>query len=504
MVSQMRLDYGFSGYQVRVPVRKKIGNSQKRAFEILASVAGELLQECKTFVPPNCKEDQQNTPKNAVLKEQGDERQSSKCNHSDWETYDEKTSIHGYNQIYTLNKFSHAQNWFNLKACSSLKIFDQSEKICLADLLANVNDRNAEMQALLLNVKSATLPLAGCLDVLETDHKPYAFFCSESKLKASLFKDWITLGPSRHSDNIETVSGDDDENYIGRTQVATTLKTFRLPSDMADRRIKNLSSSGHWRVSPNLNGGASFRNEGTRRTIFHNGRTSYTCQRSQRTSHFKRRKFFNQCPFFAPGRGFQFEDRFSSADKRSNGDNCSAAVRVASSVASPRPHPGSRDRNVKLRIKSFKVPELFVEIPTTTTVGSLKRTVMEAVTTILGDGLHIGVLFQGKKVRNDSKTLLQTGISQDNKRRNLGFTLEPRHKQIIPPPCSGEQGLTRISGRHWSIQQESPFSKGGERTCATGAFRQGPCCPCLLVSTAGQATALIRCLEVLLDLWSIL
>lgn len=28
--------------------------------------------------------------------------------------------------------------------------------------------------------------------------------------------------------------------------------------------------------------------------------------------------------------------------------------------------------SVKLRIKSFKVPELFVEIPTTATVGSLK------------------------------------------------------------------------------------------------------------------------------------
>ena len=103
---------------------KKSGNSKKHAFDILASVAGELLQECKTFVPPNCKEDQQNTPKNAVLKEQEDERQSSKCNHFDQETYDEKTSIHGYHQIYTLNKFSHVQDQFNLKAYSSLKSFD--------------------------------------------------------------------------------------------------------------------------------------------------------------------------------------------------------------------------------------------------------------------------------------------------------------------------------------------------------------------------------------------
>ncbi|XP_017977086.1 PREDICTED: telomere repeat-binding protein 5 isoform X3 [Theobroma cacao] len=425
MVSGTRLDYGFSGYQVpvfprasrsargRVPIRKKGGNSQKHAFEILASVAGELLQESKIFVPPNCEEDQQNTPKNIVLKER-DEGQLSKCNHSVQETHDEKTLIQGYHQIYTLNKFSHSQDRFNLKACSSIKSFDQSEKLCLADQLANVNDRNASPSAKI-----------------------------ESKLKASLFEDWITLRPSGHADNIETVDRDDDENDTGCTQAATTVKAFRLPSDVADQRIKNLSAGRHWRVSPNLNGGASFKNDGKRRSFFRNGRTSYTRQRSQRISPFNRRKLFNQFPFSVPDRGFQFEDKFNSADKRSNCDNCTAAVGVASSVARRHSQPGPRDRNVKLRIKSFKVPELFVEIPTTATVGSLKRTVMEAVTTVLGDGLHVGIFLQGKKVRDDSKTLFQTGISQDHKHRNLGFALEPRHAQIIPPPGPGEQGLTR-------------------------------------------------------------
>lgn len=57
---------------------------------------------------------------------------------------------------------------------------------------------------------------------------------------------------------------------------------------------------------------------------------------------------------------------------------------------------------------------------------------MEAVTTILGDELHVGILLQGKKVRDDSKTLVQTGISQDDKRHRLGFMLEPRHTRISP------------------------------------------------------------------------
>ncbi|KAE8705669.1 TRF-like 2, putative isoform 2 [Hibiscus syriacus] len=42
-----------------------------------------------------------------------------------------------------------------------------------------------------------------------------------------------------------------------------------------------------------------------------------------------------------------------------------------------------------------RVPELFIEIPESATVGSLKRTVMEAMTAVLGGGC-IGVLFQGK------------------------------------------------------------------------------------------------------------
>ncbi|KAL5720899.1 anthranilate synthase component 1 [Ranunculus cassubicifolius] len=60
----------------------------------------------------------------------------------------------------------------------------------------------------------------------------------------------------------------------------------------------------------------------------------------------------------------------------------------------------SRDSHVKLSIKSFKIPELFIEIPETATVGSLRRTVMEAVTAILGGGLHVGVLFQGNPLHH--------------------------------------------------------------------------------------------------------
>lgn len=61
---------------------------------------------------------------------------------------------------------------------------------------------------------------------------------------------------------------------------------------------------------------------------------------------------------------------------------------------------------------------------------------MEAVTAVLGGGLRVGVILQGKKVRDDSKTLLQTGISHDNQLDALGFTLEPNSSQSLPPICA--------------------------------------------------------------------
>lgn len=56
----------------------------------------------------------------------------------------------------------------------------------------------------------------------------------------------------------------------------------------------------------------------------------------------------------------------------------------------------------------------------------LQRMVMEAVDTLLSDGHRVGLMVQGKKVRDDNKTLYQTGISQDNTHLDsLDFSLEP-------------------------------------------------------------------------------
>lgn len=63
---------------------------------------------------------------------------------------------------------------------------------------------------------------------------------------------------------------------------------------------------------------------------------------------------------------------------------------------------------------------------------------MEAVTSVLGGGLCVEVLLQGKKVRDDNRMLLQTGISCKDNLASLGFKLEPSIVQTPPPLCSSD------------------------------------------------------------------
>lgn len=57
--------------------------------------------------------------------------------------------------------------------------------------------------------------------------------------------------------------------------------------------------------------------------------------------------------------------------------------------------------------------------------GGVQRAVMDAAMSLLGGGLRVRVLMQGKKVPDEGATLAQMGISQNAKAESLGFMLEP-------------------------------------------------------------------------------
>jgi len=61
---------------------------------------------------------------------------------------------------------------------------------------------------------------------------------------------------------------------------------------------------------------------------------------------------------------------------------------------------------------------------------------VDALTAFLGGGVRVDVLLQGRKVRDDHKTLSQTGISHSNHLDALGFSLEPNSSLDTGSVCS--------------------------------------------------------------------
>ncbi|ONI03437.1 hypothetical protein PRUPE_6G256900 [Prunus persica] len=496
MVLQRRLDYGFNGYQVpevprasrsargRVPIKKKLEANQIRAFEILASVAGKLLQESEHPLPTNdsCGKDAHfifdDTTKSK--QEKGNLSKEDPCERG---SCDEQTLLcvgrmQECQQSYTLNGVSHSQENFSYEINRASKSFDHSESIYSNKIFSDsplFGDSVEEKPRGVLKRKLETGPskdmsikdertqiLGNSEDIMKVEGMPPELVSCGHDVKTSFSGDCKNHDPLLcHCANIKVDSRDDDENCVRYAQPLSVVKEFEHPPDAGDEKINNLAASRHWRVAPERRIGGYSRNDGKIRQVYRHGRNCYTHQRSQKIYPFKKRKFFNRMPLATPDRGFNCESIFNSPDKRVNSDNYCAEIGPSSSTTGGQVPLKSSDCNVKLSIKSFKVPDLFIEIPATATVGSLKRTVMEAVTSILGDGLHVGILVRGKKVRDDNKTLLQTGISQDEKSRNLGFMLEPKRAKLTYSPRSKDPSLPSGRSRELTRHSASLVSQPG-------------------------------------------
>ncbi|KAL8171577.1 hypothetical protein V2J09_023381 [Rumex salicifolius] len=205
---------------------------------------------------------------------------------------------------------------------------------------------------------------------------------------------------SKHT-NDNNVDGRDDDDILSHlSDPCSQKKAYGSAKYVADRQIRKLLTSKKWESAPKLKDCRP--NSGSKRNcIYPNGKSCCDHEKFQHSTPFKKRKLVDQ----------------------------SSNLDCQQSSNSTTPH-------VKLSIKSFTVPELLLEVPESTTVGSLKETVMDAITAVLGGGLHVGVLLHGNRIHDDSRTLLQTGISDnDNNLDDLGFILEPcSSTQLRPNP----------------------------------------------------------------------
>lgn len=454
MVLQKRLDYGFNGYQVPAMPRatrsarrrgsfgKRLEDNKMCAFDLLATIAGKILLDGEISPTSSNKlagKDHSAFSENNIKKEQHHEVRPLNIEPCD----------------QNLKELPHDQHDASSseKAVTTEMLVDDKRKYEIRSYSSKI-----EVDEMMKPVKVEQLNTGNVLIGTGPDKCQ-----SDSSVKVSFCNDHTHGSFSLSGDDVKVVSRDDDENYSGCTQPSTSKKAFKPPPHMCERRIRKLLASKYWKVAPKLKGDDLTSIDGELRHVYRSRKSCYKRQRSQRNYPFKKRKLFNHSSA-SNFDGVISNGSISTLSEKGRNEDAHGAKRISSSMTGHHTSFRSRDSHVKLRIKSFRVPELFIEIPETATVGSLKRNVMEAVTAMLGGGLRVGLLLQGKKVRDDNRTLRQTGISKDGQLDALGFSLEPNPFHAPPQDSSfllgsdSPQPLTRYPPASTVVQGASNAS----------------------------------------------
>ncbi|URE45518.1 SANT [Musa troglodytarum] len=416
MVLQRRLDCESSGYQSAVmphvprsargkrSIRKKVEGKPMCAFDLLATVAGKLLSERENSLA-SCDNTGTSDPaaaKDTIKQEQIDSNERS----IKFEAFDLLScNEHSKSSIATssgpTSPIVKSEVLDEDAIGGELKFIEDSRKIgcgvaAVAENFGNVRLSSCSMESHECKDGSKKLPqgqqqtagnalyrLDGPVDL---DAKHSVLGSSDSSVEVPLHRNNIsrnTLLPKQEDGMDLAACNDDDENSSGCTHpTVVTNKTSRM-QHIGDRRIRKLLASKFWRVAPTMLQDTETSNyDVEQKHALQGKRMRYTRQRTQRNCS-KRRKLFDRCS--------QTVHRQPQQDKS---------------------HAMNHQNTM--------------------------RTVLDAVTAILGGGLCVGVLLQGKKVRDDNKTLHQVGISHGDKLDNLGFTLEPNPRQSPAPLTSSE------------------------------------------------------------------
>ncbi|XP_009131363.1 telomere repeat-binding protein 4 [Brassica rapa] len=399
MVVKRRLNCGFDFSGVpKAPrsTRRKVSSerddvdSQLTAFDLLASLAGKLLEESESSSTSTYGDSQED---HLVVK-----------------IKQEHELV--YNDKPCKSELSHQGN------LSSKSPSDNTSETCL-QVSSLENDCVLE-QTPVSDCKMALglkQPLVGCGNKKEDCAVHVEQGEATNGLEdGGLIADTFSLkGPSHESVHLDGVPNgslegyrnhsklacrdDDDENYCTYYKFGDKCnKSYRPMTRVGYRRIKKSMMTKHGRAVSRSKCFEDTRTDGCLKSLYRKRKLCYGYNPWKHETVHRKRRLSDKGLVVTSDGGLSSESVTNSPQK---------------------------GESVKLSIKSFRIPELFIEVPETATVGSLKRTVMEAVTALLGDGIRIGVLVQGKKVRDDTNTLSQTGLSCRENLDNLGFTLEP-------------------------------------------------------------------------------
>ncbi|OIV99395.1 hypothetical protein TanjilG_17205 [Lupinus angustifolius] len=486
MVLQQRLDYGFNGFQVpatarrtrstmrRAKFQRTVDKNQMCAFDVLATIAGKILQE--NWNPTMTTDTSSEKGHSRFDKECQNANKTFKAELSDEGSCGEKCfsplSSQTNNPNCCLKEFPHPESDGHSGIASIVTSSSFMERVDPNNLVDGKSHK--EMENITSNAKLDSpgyaevscckldgdtsrvkdelhkfenMPIESgtkmcCFeDPLDENHP--ALISLDDNAKLSRYNDGIPCSSlSKGCGDVPVVSRDDDEFFFGCSHPCTKPKSFRPMASIGDRIRKTLASK-YSKVAQESKVDIHSSSDGYFKPTYHSKKYCYKRQRSQMNIPLKKRKLFN-CSSVSNSKGFLRSGGiyYSPVNDMSHNAPGSSPGRMREDcgIESLEAHQQSALRcggsRVKLRIRSFRVPELSIEIPETATIGSLKRTVMDTVTASLGGGLHIGVSFQGKKVTDDSKTLLQTGISLDNQLDAFGFTLEHNSSPSLPRLCA--------------------------------------------------------------------
>lgn len=477
---QERLDYGFNGYQVppmpraarsarkRCFVKKNTEDRKMCPFDLLATVAGKMLLDGESCPPSSnvsCGKDHAATGEDLNREEAKGENKP----------LEEKSHLYCYernflitelvseapNSNYSSKELASTQNDVISMPDSVITTYDCSEKVGSAEQLANDDCRLSLGISPPVDVDSSRFKKLSANKGFEDEKRTQIKLDSgnnrnfKGDSKASLYSSWhsepwnktpsmsvvssvnslkfpsgkdhTSCAFSRISqDNVKLVNRDDDENSPQCIKPCTSNKVFKPQKQAGDCRFRKFLAPKHCNTAPNPKDVEHCNGDMEKDNYLNK---SFKCQRSLQDYPFKKRKLYSFMSNSEEGISSDGTCRAREngiiVGELGAGRTVPGVISPPTSAASTHASLHPQNARVKLKIKSFRIPELFIEIPETATVGSLKKTVMEAASALLRGGLHVGVLLHGKKIRDDTKTLFQTGISHENKVDSLGFTLEP-------------------------------------------------------------------------------
>ncbi|KAH9611413.1 hypothetical protein KSS87_016900 [Heliosperma pusillum] len=455
---------------------KKIEGTQMCAFDLLATVAGKLLEEtaCSSASSSaNVGFDKKCLGNNGIKKEPKDVDKPMGGEHDDQGSSEGSVYFSGQSKGIFKEKLETVNGEHVSPLASSVcsaKVYPDSKMVAKKNHDDTVKPSNKITRDFPLSGESNDSHDTNVENTLnrklDTNGGASGDFAmaNNASVEFPLRRDTAPNNSFLKNVNDVKISCNDDDEILSRcSQPNNTRKIFRSPTRIGDRRFRKLLTSKYWKTAPKLKDFEQTNTGGAAKHDYHKKRPCYEIDRSQRNTPFKKRRLLDRNSIVTYDGGISCESVSNSPEKSRDDDNNRIAEKL--DEGTEKLFPGLKSLNscnssnshVRLSIKSFKVPELFVEVPESTTVGSLKRTVLEAVTSILGGGLRVGVLLQGKKIRDDNRTLLQAGISQNDDMDTVGFMLEPNSPKPPSPPISPKEPSASLLCDSPKFSQRSEF-----------------------------------------------